>query len=59
MSKLRTYGAWAGNPRGHLEDITKCIASVRSGWHYNQCSRKRGHGADGLYCKTHDEGLCR
>lgn len=53
----RVYGAWAGNPAGHKEDVTLCIAAVWSKDRWSretQCSRKRGHGPDGLYCKTHD-----
>jgi len=47
---VRRYGD-NGNP----EDIDRCIACVSdsSGWHFYQCSRKRGHGPDGLYCKQH------
>jgi len=50
------YGAWAGNPKGTLEDKTLCIIEVwpKSGtWIPYQCTRKRGHGPDGLYCKQH------
>lgn len=48
------YGAWAGNPAGHKPDFKLCCAEVRKDWHYYQCSRSRGHGPDGAYCKTHD-----
>ena len=51
---MRHYGRWAGRPKGVPEDTTRCIVSV--GWsHYifNQCSRKRGHGKDGLFCAQH------
>ena len=52
---MRKYGVWAGNPRGRPENTTRCIANVSdgTGWHWYQCSRKRGHGPDGLYCKQH------
>ena len=55
MSEPRQYNLWAGNPKGDKEDVTRCIKEVRdwSGWHSVQCSRKRGHGPDGLYCKQH------
>jgi len=36
-------------------DETRCIASVadHTGYHFYQCSRKRGHGPNGKYCKQH------
>jgi len=51
----RIYDSWAGNPKGTPEDPTRCIAEVRdfTGWHYLQCSRKRGYGPNGLFCKQH------
>ena len=55
-TKQRRYGQWAGNPRGNAEDVTWCIKEVCD---YScsmipyQCTRKRGHGRDGLYCKQH------
>ena len=57
--KQRRYGIWNGNPQGHPEQIGKCIETVNSGgsgfdsYIGRQCSRKRGHGPDGLYCKQH------
>lgn len=53
----RIYGQSAAN-RGKLEDPTRCVEEVwgnsRSdsflSW---QCSFKRGHGKEGLYCKKH------
>ena len=53
--KEQRYNQWAGNPRGDLEDKTRCIKEVQdsSGWHFYQCQRKRGYGPDGLYCKQH------
>ena len=37
------------------KDQTRCVARVsdETGWHFRQCSRKRGHGPDGKYCKQH------
>lgn len=37
------------------EDKSRCIVSVAdsTGWHFSQCSRKRGYGRDGLFCKQH------
>ena len=49
----RRYNQWAGNPRGWPEDKTRCIEEVWSGYLSYQCSRKRGYGPDGLYCKQH------
>lgn len=55
MTDERRYGQWAGRSKGTREDPTKCIAEVwpSSGWIPYQCTRKRGHGPDGLYCKQH------
>ena len=49
------YGAWAGFPKGRQEDKQRCVAEVqdRTGWHFYQCSRKRGFGPDGEWCKQH------
>jgi hypothetical protein len=50
------YGVWAGCPQGQAEDLTRCIEEVwptDGSWIPYQCSRKRGHGPDGLYCKQH------
>lgn len=47
---MRTYGAsWNQQP----EDPTRCIERVHSGWYFVQCTRKRGHGPTGEYCKQH------
>ena len=48
---MRRYGRY-GNP----EDPKRCVVEVAERPHYiqrSQCSRKRGHGKDGLYCKQH------
>lgn len=52
---MRRYDQWSGNEKGTPEDISRCVAEVSSdtGWHWIQCSRKRGHGPNGLYCKQH------
>ena len=52
--KLKIYGAWAGNPKGRKENEANCIKEIFSNFQSYQCSRKRGHGPDGLYCKQHD-----
>jgi len=51
----RRYGEWAGNPKGHPENKEYCIASVygERSMIDHQCTRKRGHGPDGLYCRQH------
>lgn len=53
----RRYGVWNGCPMGKPENPIQCIKEVwpsgSYGWVPHQCSRKRGHGPDGLYCKQH------
>lgn len=52
----RRYGEWAGDPQGRPEDETRCIEEVwprEIGWIAYQCTRKRGYGPGGLYCKQH------
>ena len=51
----RRYGQWAGNEKGRPEDVERCIVEVypKHGYVPGQCSRKRGHGTGGLYCKQH------
>lgn len=53
--KRRVYDQWAGNPQGTPEDVERCVEDVAdgTGWHWNQCARKRGYGLDGLYCRQH------
>ena len=55
MTEERRYGQWAGDPNGFPEDPVRCVAEVSDapGWHFYQCSRKRGYGPAGLYCKQH------
>lgn len=51
------YGAWAGFPKGHAPDHTRCCEQVfpnERGALHHQCSKPRGHGPDGAYCKQHD-----
>lgn len=41
----------------HKEDKSRCAVEVsgRERWpSYSQCSRPRGHGPGGMYCKQHD-----
>jgi hypothetical protein len=53
----RRYGKRAGNPNGYFEDLHLCIVEVghdvTQGSHGHQCSRLRGHGPNGDYCKQH------
>ncbi len=51
--KIRRYNKHAGNPMGVCEDTKRCIVEVVDGWHYAQCSRKRGHGVGGKFCMQH------
>jgi hypothetical protein len=55
-NKPRRYGQWAGNPSGQAEDPKRCIKSLHDRYHPGgyQCTRARGHGPDGCYCKQHD-----
>lgn len=54
------YGQWAGNPRGHAEDKTRCVEEVwpnDRGVIQHQCYRKRGHGPNNEYCKQHAQRI--
>jgi hypothetical protein len=55
ISGERRYGVWGGCPKGQPEDPTRCIEEVwpSGGWIPRQCTRRRGHGPDGLHCKQH------
>ena len=58
---MRLYNKSLLNPEGTPEDETRCIKEVsdENGWHSFQCSRKRGYGRKGLYCKQHANMLKR
>ena len=52
----KRYGMWAGNSAGVIEDMTCCTEEVYPTEGFgipHQCNRKRGYGANGLYCKQH------
>jgi hypothetical protein len=51
----RHYGVWAGDPQGNSEVPAHCVAAVHDAFthRFHQCSRKRGHGRDGLFCRQH------
>jgi len=58
----RTYGAWAGFPKGNKEDASRCVVEVggRERWpSYYQCHNKRGQGPDGLYCTLHANQIAK
>lgn len=50
------YGKWTGDLKGRKEDLEKCVVEISndfiSGY---QCSRKRGYGKGGLFCKQHSK----
>jgi hypothetical protein len=53
----KAYGAWAGLPKGNPPDYSRCCEEVhsRDRWtKFYQCTKPRGHGPDGAYCKQHD-----
>lgn len=50
----KRYGAWAGMPNGVPPNPDNCAAEVYRDHHHWQCTRKRGHGPEGAYCKQHD-----
>lgn len=53
FSQPRRYGQCAYNEKGHPEDPERCIYELFGQYIGRQCSRKRGHGPGGLYCKQH------
>ena len=54
MTEEKRYGQWSGNEKGNPEDKTKCFEEIGfEDYVGRQCSRKRGYGPGGLYCKTH------
>lgn len=51
------YGVWAGFPRGHKYDPSRCAEEVSSGGGgltFHRCNRPNGFGPNSLYCKQHD-----
>lgn len=55
----RRYANWAGNPKGIAEDLDCCVETVYGKGRFvpGQCSRKRGHGPNGEFCKQHAKAL--
>lgn len=64
MSKEKPiiYGAWAGNPKGHVQVMDRCAESV---WCpttrlHSQCARKGVNSEDGeVWCKQHTPSLVK
>ena len=52
---LRVYDTGTAIARNDPEDPICCIEEVNDsgGWHSYQCTRKRGYGPKGEYCKQH------
>lgn len=53
----RRYGVWSGSA-GRLQDPTRCVVAVggNTAWgpaNERQCSKTRGFGPGGDYCKVH------
>ena len=48
----RIYGRNAAC-KGAKENVACCIAEIAHDYFFCQCSRKRGHGEKGLFCKQH------
>ena len=48
-TKPRLYGRHNDEPA----DPMLCVEQVCTNWVFNQCSRKRGHGEEGLQCRQH------
>jgi hypothetical protein len=54
----RRYGVWSGDLKGTAQNVLRCVSEVFAGegfarYYGRQCTRPRGHGPDGLYCKQH------
>jgi hypothetical protein len=52
-AKKVRYGKWAGNSDGKEYKLDRCAFEVWRDFGSGQCSKKNGHGPDGLYCKSH------
>jgi hypothetical protein len=55
QAKNHKYGTWAGNPKGYKYEEGRCAEEVSEHHIFFQCSRKNGHGINGLYCKQHSK----
>ena len=57
VPKPNAAGVRVYHPDGIEEDKTRCAESVYSGGRemcFYQCSRKRGFGPEGIYCRQHN-----
>lgn len=54
-AKRYRYNKWGGNPRGNHYDSSRCADEAYDSVSrmFYQCSRKPGHGPDGIFCKQH------
>jgi len=52
-AQKRRYGDWAGDPKGTDYYPEYCAYELFSSFVWHQCSRRNGHGVNGLYCKQH------
>jgi hypothetical protein len=58
----KSYGNWAGLPKGVEPDYTRCCQEVWSRERFSshhQCTKPRGYGPDGAYCKQHDPAVAK
>ena len=49
----QSYGASAGNRKGHPFNPDHCSEEVEGSWHSWQCREPPGHGDRALFCKQH------
>lgn len=50
---LDRYGVWNGDRKGEPYEPHRCAYAIMDGYVSRQCSRKKGHGDKGLFCKQH------
>lgn len=51
--KVPKNGKYGRQNRPENTEYCRAEACDVSGWHPHQCSRKRGHGPNGEFCKQH------
>jgi hypothetical protein len=52
-ARRHRYSRWAGNPKGNSFREEQCAFEQFKNIFGVQCTRRPGHGPDGLYCKQH------
>jgi hypothetical protein len=59
-AKKCIYGPWAGRPKGNRYVEGRCAYEVfpEGSFIPRQCSKKNGHGPEGLYCAGHAKKVC-